>query len=169
MKKHIMIALGMALLPALALSSTAAAADFSGTYVRDAKASDPNSFPLYWITRDAPAPGGFGGETVIVLKQSPTSLEITDPARILRKLPLDGQPHVGRAETGVVNQTVTTSMQGDNLVVATVMPYSGMPGAVTTNVKDTWSLSGNGKVLTVTTVRSTPAATQTSKQVYNKR
>ena len=166
MKKHLIIALGLTV---LALPSMAAAADLSGAWVRDAKASDPASFPVYWITRDAPAPGGFGGATVIELKQSATTLEITDPSRILRKLTLDGQPHMGKAETGVVNQTVTATMQGDNLVVATVLPYAGMPGGVVTNVKDTWALSGGGKVLTVTTVRTTPAATQTSKQVFNKR
>lgn len=164
MNKHIMIALGMALLPTLA-----AAADFSGTYVRDAKASDPNYFPVYWITRDFVAPGGGGGETVIVVKQTASNLEITDPARIFRNLPLDGKPHVGNAETGVVKQTVTAAQQGDDVVVTTVMPYSGLPGGVTTNIKDTWSLSQGGKVLTVTTVRATPAATQTSKQVYIKR
>ena len=164
MKKPIMIALGLVLMAAPAM-----AADFSGTYVRDAKASDPASFPVYWITRDAPAAGGFGGETVIVVKQTASNLEITDPARILRNLPLDGKPHVINAETGVVKQTVTATPQGDNIVVATVMPYAGMPGGVTTNVKDTWALSQGGKVLTVTTVRSTPAANQTSKQVYNKR
>jgi hypothetical protein len=166
MKKQILIAgLSLALLPALA-----AAADFSGTYVRDAKASDPNGFPVYWMPRNPPAAGGgFGGPTEIVLKQSPTSLQITDPARRLRNLALDGKPHVETAETDVVKQTVTASQQGDAIVVATVLPYAGMPGGVVTNVKDTWSLSADGKVLTVTTVRTTPAAVQTSKQVYNKR
>jgi hypothetical protein len=163
MKKQIMIALGLTLMAAPAM-----AADLSGAWVRDAKASDPNSFPVYWITRDLIAPGG-GGNAVIELKQSPTTLEITDPARILRKLPLDGQPHVSKAETGVVNHTVTATLQGDNLVVATVEPYAGLPGGITTNIKDTWALSNGGKTLTVTTVRVTPAATQTSKQVYNKR
>ena len=165
MKKQIMIALGLALLAAPAM-----AADFSGAWVRDAKASDPASFPVYWITRDAPAAGGgFGGATVIEVKQTASSLEITDPARILRVLPLDGKPHVGKAETGVVNQTVTATPQGDNVVVTTVAPYSGLPGGVTTNVKDTWALSQGGKVLTVTTVRATPALTTTTKQVYAKR
>ena len=167
MKKQLMIALGLA---ALSLPALAAAADFSGTYVRDAKASDANYFPLYWITRDFIAPGGGGGETVVVVKQTPSSLQITDPARAIRNLPLDGQPHVVTAETGVVKQTVTASVQGDNLVVATVMPYAGMPGGITLNANDTWSLSRDGKVLTVTTVRSTPAAPrETSKQVYNRR
>ena len=164
MKKQIMMGLSLALLPALAM-----AADFSGTYTRDAKASDPNGFPVYWMPRNPPAAGGgFGGETVIVLKQTGGALKITDPARIERNLTLDGKPHVGKAETGVVNQTVTATMQGDNLVVATVLPYAGMPGGVVTDVKDTWALSQGGKVLTVTTVRTTPALVQTSKQVYAK-
>jgi hypothetical protein len=165
MKKQIMIGLGLALLPALAT-----AADLSGTYVRDAKASDPNGFPVYWMPRNPPAAGGgFGGPTEIVLKQSPASLQITDPARRLRTLPLDGKPHVETAETDVVKQTVTAAEQGGNIVVTTVAPYSGLPGGVVTNVKETWSLSADGKVLTLNTVRTTPAAVQTSKQVYNKK
>jgi hypothetical protein len=138
--------------------------------VRDAQASDPNGFPVYWMPRNPPAAGGgFGGPTVIELKQSAASLQITDPARRLRTLPLDGKPHVGAAETDIVKQTVTASVQGDSIVVDTVAPYSGMPGAVVTNVKDTWSLSPDGKTLTVSTVRTTPALVQTSKQVYTKR
>jgi hypothetical protein len=165
MKKQMMIALGLglALLPALAT-----AADFSGTYVRDAKASDPNGFPVYWMPRNPPGGGGFGGNATIVLKQSASSLQITDPARALRDLPLDGKPHVVNAETGVVKQTVTAAVQGDGLLVTTVLPYAGLPGGVITTVKDTWSLSPDGKTLTVSTVRSTPAANQTSKQVYTK-
>ena len=165
MKKTIMIALGMALLPALAM-----AADFSGVYVRDSKASDPNSFPVYWMPRNPPPTGGgFGGPVEIVLKQTGATLKITDPARIERNLQLDGKPHVGDAETGMVKQTVTATLQGDTIVVATVLPYAGMPGGVVTNVTDTWSLSPDGKTLTVATVRSTPALNQTSKQVYTKK
>jgi hypothetical protein len=167
MKKQIMIALGMALLPALAM-----AADFNGSYVRNAAASQPAAFPVYWITRNAPQPGGGGGgggETVIVLKQSATTLQITEPNRALRTFMLDGRPHVVNAEAGVAKQTVTASLQGDNVVVNTVLPYAGLPGGVTTNVSDTWSLSPDGKVLTLTTVRATPALTTTTKQVYDKR
>lgn len=167
MKKKIVIAaLALAMLPGMAF-----AADFSGTFARDPAASSPSAWPIYWITRDIPAGGGGGGgQAVITVKQSKTTLEITDPARIIRKLALDGKPYVVNHETGVVKQTVTTAVQGDNIVVTTVQPYSGLPGSVTTNVKDTWSLSPDGKVLTVTTVRSTPAlADVTTKQVYNKR
>jgi hypothetical protein len=164
MKKLIMMALVAAALPTLAM-----AADFSGTYVRDAKASTPASYPVYWITRDAPTPGGFNNQTVIVVKQSPTSLQITDPARAIRNLSLDGKPHEGNHETGLVKQTVTAAVQGDAIVVTTVAPYSGLPGSVVTPVKDTWSLSPDGKTLTVTSVASTPAAPAvTSKQVYTK-
>jgi len=169
MKKQIMIGqivvtLGLALFPALAM-----AADFSGTYVRDAKASDPNPFPVYWMPRNPPVAGGGGGATEIVLQQSVSSLKITDPARIARNLQLDGKPHVENAETGMVKQTITASVQGDSIVVATVLPYAGLPGGVVTNVNDTWSLSADGKTLSVSTVRSTPALNQNSKQVFTKR
>jgi hypothetical protein len=164
MKKLIVTALVAAALPSMAF-----AADFSGAYVRNGQASSPASYPVYWITRDAPAPGGFNNQTVIVVKQTPTMLTITDPARAIRNLPLDGQPHVGKHETGVVNQTVTAAVQGDTIVVTTVAPYSGLPGSIVTPVKETWSLSPDGKTLTVTSVTSTPAAPSvTSKQVYTK-
>jgi hypothetical protein len=164
MKKFIVMALVASVLPALAM-----AADFSGTYTRDAKASTPTSYPVYWITRDPPAPGGFGGQAQIVLKQTPAALQITDPARAIRNIPLDGKPHVGKHETGLVDETVTAAVQGDTIVVTTVAPYSGLPGSIVTPVKATWSLSPDGKTLTVTSVTSTPALPAvTSKQVYTK-
>ena len=164
MKKHIMIALGMALLPGLAF-----AADFSGAWVRDAAKSDPASYPVYWITRDPPAPGGGGNEVVVQIQQSGDSVRITDPARRLRVYPLDGRPRTVPTETNLQQASVTAAMQGDALVVASTEPYSGLPGSIATNIRETWSLSPDGRVLTVTTVRTTPAAAQTSRQVYNKR
>jgi hypothetical protein len=164
MKTYVM-ALGLALLPALAM----AAPDFNGTWVRDPASSDRISYPVYWLTRSQP--GGFngGGQQVMQVKQSAGALQVADAVHPTRSYALDGRPHSVTMDSLVQKASVTASVQGDDLVVAATEPYGGMPGNVSANVKETWSLSPDGKVLTITTVRETPAGRQSSKEVYNRR
>jgi hypothetical protein len=44
-----------------------------------------------------------------------------------------------------------------------------MPGNASLEIKEVWSLSPDGKVLTVTTHRNTPAVQNSYKTVYNKK
>ena len=53
-------------------------------------------------------------------------------------------------------------------MVDTVEPYGGMPGNATLKIKEVWSLSPDGKTLTITTTRDVPAKLETYKQVYNR-
>lgn len=163
-KKIMMLAMAAAMLPAFAM-----AADVSGVWVRDAK-SDAQPDTMYWLTRGVTAGGGGGNqEFVLTVKQDPANLVVTNPNRKLRSIALDGKPRVVPTDTGIQKATVTAVNQPDALVITTSAPFGGMPGNSTLDTKETWVLSADGKVLTVTTVRQLPARTQTDKQIYNRR
>jgi hypothetical protein len=169
--------LGIALsgLPFVAM----AAPNFSGSWVQDNAKSERVPEPL-WLTR-APAggrggggraggPGGRGNADVLMsVQQDANSLQVTDPQGAIRKYTLDGKPYTSATETGIEKAAVTANLQGDTLVVGTTRPYGGMPGNVTLKVKEVWSLSPDGKMLTVTTTHSTPAVEKTFKQVFNRK
>jgi hypothetical protein len=44
-----------------------------------------------------------------------------------------------------------------------------MPGNAKLTVQETWALSPDGKVLTITTSRALPARTAIDRQIYNRR
>ena len=165
-KLSLMIALGLAAMPGLA-----SAADFSGLWIRDAaQSTGTNPSPLYWITRDLPAGGGGpGGEAGIVIAQTPTTVQVTSGNKPLRVYTTDGTGRTVKADTGVTDVTVSAAHRGNNLVITTVHPYSSLPGSVTTTTTETWSLSPDGRTMTVDTVRAVPGMTQAVKEVYNKR
>lgn len=167
MKTQLSIALALALAPTLAF----AAPDFSGGWVRDNAKSDPGNYPVYWLTRVAPGGGGgFGNqEQVVEVRQTGDSLRVVNPARPMRTYALDGKPHVSATDNGLRQAAITAAVQDDGLTITTKQPYGGMPGNVAATFTDTWRLSPDGKVLTITTVRDTPARSQTSKDVFNRR
>jgi hypothetical protein len=168
MKQQLLMTLGIACLPVLAL----AAPDFSGTWMRDNAKSDAVPNHMYWLTRgvDGGAGRGPGGSEVqITVTQNAAGLTVSDPQKPLRQYALDGKPHEQTADTGMVKVSVNASLQGDTLVVATTQPYGGMPGNATLQVRETWSLSPDGKSLTVTTTRDSPAAKQAYKEIYSRK
>ena len=65
--------------------------------------------------------------------------------------------------------TVVATVQGETLTVSTTQPFGGMPGNATLSITETWSLSPDGKVLTVRTERELPALRQTFNEIYNRR
>jgi hypothetical protein len=171
--KTLMMALGLAVAPGLAM-----AADFSGNWVRNAQASEPAfGYPLYWMPRVAPpAAGGGGGggpgggtPAPVVVRQTAANLQVVDPNRPVRNYALDGAPHsVPTDQRAGAQVSITAAVRGETLVVAQTGPYSGLPGSVTATTTDTWALSPDGRTLTISSVRSSPARTETSKQVYTK-
>lgn len=166
MKKHMMMALALALAPTLAM----AAPDFTGSWARDAAKSDPANYPVYWLTRAAPGGGGGGNqETVVQVRQAAGSLQVVNPTRSQRTYALDGQAHTVATDSGMAKASVTATLQDDALTIASVQPYGAMPGNVTATFKETWRLSPDGKTLTITTVRDTPAKQQTSKDIFTRR
>jgi hypothetical protein len=155
------------LVPAMAFAQP----DFSGAWVRDGARSDVVPNTMYWLTRGVEAGGGRGrsSQTVIEVEQSAGRMRVTEPARPLRTLMLDGKPHTVPTDTGIQMATVVASVQGDTLTISTTQPFGGMPGNATLTITETWSLSPDGKVLTVRTERDTPALRQSFREHYDRR
>ncbi len=159
------IALGMICLPAMALAAT----DFSGAWVRNNAHSDPAP-NLMWTTRVSTAMGGGRAPSEVILNvhQDATSMQAPDSQSRVRSYTLDGKPHTRATDTGLEKATVTASFEGDTLVIETSQPFGGMPGNATLKIKEVWSLSADGKTLTVTTTRDVPARHQSFKQEYTR-
>lgn len=155
------------LLPAIAFAEP----DFSGSWVRDGARSDVVPNTMYWLTRGVDAGGGRGrnSQVVIEVQQAAGRMQVTDPARPVRTLLLDGKPHEVPTDTGIQKATVVATSQGNTLTVSTTQPFGGMPGNLTLKTTETWSLSPDGKVLTVRTERDTPALRQAFTEIYNRR
>jgi hypothetical protein len=105
----------------------------------------------------------------MTVQQDANSLQVTDPQGAIRKYTLDGKPSTIATETGIEKAAVTANLQGDTLVLGSTRPYGGMPGNVTLKVKEVWSLSADGKTLTITTTHTTPAVEKNFKQVFNRK
>jgi hypothetical protein len=187
MKKQLLM-LGMIFLPTLAMAATP---DFNGSWARDSANSDPVPNQMYWMTRVAPAAprggggaaaaggaaaggraGGGGGQrapqVVMTIQQDAKSLRQAESQNIVRNYILDGSPHTRSTDTGIQKAEVTAHLQSDNLVIETSEPFGGMPGNVTLKVKEVWSLSPDGKTLTIITTRDIPARHEEYKQVYTR-
>ena len=158
------IALGMICLPAIAL----AAPDFSGSWARNNANSDPAPNGMYWLTRGGATMGGGRGTAEVILNvhQDAKGLQIAESGSVVRNYSLDGAPHSRATDTGVEKAVVKAAFEGDTLVIETTQPYGGMPGNATLKIKEVWSLSPDGKTLTITTTRGVPARQQIFKQVY---
>ena len=177
MKKQSLIVLGMAMfgVPLSAMAAT----NFSGSWVQDAAKSQRVPEPM-WLTR-APAGGRGGGgraggpggrgpaEVLLTVQQDANSLQVTDSQGGTRKYTLDGKASASTVETSMAKAAVTASVQGDTVVIATTRPYGGMPGNVTLQVKEVWSLLPDGKTLTITTTHTSPAVEKTYQQVYGRK
>lgn len=157
----------LALIAAL-IPVSAMAADFNGTWVRDAARSKPVHYPNYWLTRVTPGTGGQNQLYVMRVVQSATDVQISDPLHNLRSYMLDGKPRVSRTDTGMGNVTTTAAMAGDTMTVTMVQPYGGMPGNVTVTATERWALSADGTELTITTVSELPATKLNNIEVFKK-
>jgi len=155
------------LLPVMAFAEP----NFSGAWVRDGAKSDVVPNTMYWLTRGVDAGGGRGrnAQTVIDVQHSAGRMRVTDPARPVRTLMLDGKPHSVPTDTGIQTATVVATVQGDSLTVSTTQPFGGMPGNVSLKIAETWSLSPDGKVLTIRTERELPASRQTFTEIFNRK
>jgi hypothetical protein len=104
----------------------------------------------------------------MTVSQNGDTMKVTDIERPIRHYILDGKPHVRPTDTTLEKATVTADVQGSDLEIDTTEPYSGMAGNVTLKEKEVWSLSPDGKTLTVTITRDTPARQETLKEVYDR-
>lgn len=166
MKKQL-LTLGMICMPMLAM---AAGPDFNGTWLRSAAGSDPTPNQMYWMTRSTGTTGGGqrNPELTLTVKQDGKSIHVAESQNVVRDYMLDGAPHTRSTDTGIQKAVVTSHIAGDTLVIETDQPYGGMPGNATLKTKSVWSLSADGKTLTISTTRDIPARHQEYKTVYTR-
>ena len=112
--------------------------------------------------------GRTAAEVVLYVHQDAKGLQVAESASIVRTYTLDGEPHTRATDNGIEKAVVKADFEGDTLVIETIQPYGGMPGNATLKIKEVWSLSPDGKTLTIITTRDVPARQQTFKQVYNR-
>jgi hypothetical protein len=169
MNKHLITAAVFAATVAFG-AEAAFAADFSGSWVRDTKDSTVPGYPTYWLTRSQPGGGGGGNnQFVLEVKQTGSTLQASDTVHPARTYMLDGKPHSWKLDTMLAQATTTASISGETVTVSTSQPYGSMPGNVTATETQTWSLSPDGKVLTIAMVRASPATSQSFKEVFNRK
>jgi hypothetical protein len=106
---------------------------------------------------------------VITVQQTANSMTVTGPDGAVQKYTLDGKPFSKPTDTGMAKAVIAARIQDETLVISTTQPWGGMPGNVSLEIKEVWSLSPDGKVLTVTTNRNTPAVQSSYKTIYNKK
>ena len=163
--KKMLLMLGLVMLPTMAM----AAPDFSGTWIRNNANSDPDAYPLYWITRPGPTMGGGrNAQFLMSVHESGDSLQVGDSEHPMRNYTLDGKPHTRATDTMLQKAVVTADAQGNDVVIETTQPFGGMPGNATLKEKEVWSLSPDGKTLTITLTRDLPARQQTMKEVFSR-
>lgn len=152
------------------LALAVAAPNFSGTWVRDKAKSDPPGM-------GRPGGGGGGGqapdvEITLTIKQDANTFEVAtqrgDRPPMEAKYTLDGKENSNTTGRG---STVSKSKwSGDKLTIEGVRKFSGPNGEMEMPFKEEYSLSADGKALTVTSTTTPPQGEpRTSKQVYNKK
>lgn len=165
----------------VAATMLAAGVNFSGTWVRDKDKSDP----MQMGGRGPGGPGGGGqrpgggggmanAEITLVLKQTGDDFLLTrkivaggqERPPIEQKFTLDGKENVNSSGRGELKSK--SKWNKDKLVIEGSQKVNTPNGEFEIEIKDEYSLSADGKVLTVTTTRTTPGGEQTAKQVYNK-
>jgi hypothetical protein len=144
-----------------------AAPDFSGTWVLDASKSDQMS-----MGRQG---GGSPPNITLTLKQSGNELAITRTMEMggnqrtsEQKFTLDGKENTNSGMMGRGEMVSKSRWDGDTLVIEGTQKMSSSRGEMEIATKEAFSLSEDGKVLTITTTRTTPQGERTTKQVYNK-
>jgi hypothetical protein len=162
----------------VAVGATALAGlDLSGKWTLDKSKSDPIR-----MGRGGPGGGGAPGgpppdvDITLAIQQTATDLVITrtmsfgggEPRQTEMKLTLDGKQSTVSGMMGR-EMKATAKLEGEKLVVDTKGSFQTPQGDTREiSTHDEYSLSSDGKVLTITTTRPTPQGDRTSKQVFNK-
>jgi len=167
MKKSTVIAAVCVLAIGLAVWALAAP-DFSGTWVLDASKSDQMSMGRQ-------GGGGTPPNITLTIQQSGNELAITRTMEMGgnqrtsdQKFTLDGKENTNTAMMGRGEMVSKSRWDGGTLVIEGTQKISSPRGEMEIATKEAYSLSEDGKVLTITTTRTTPQGERTTKQVYNK-
>ncbi len=165
----------VALLSLLALSIAlvaVAASDLSGTWILDKAKSDPIRMGR---GGDAGGPPPDFNVTLII-NQTANDVSISRTMSGPRgdrtseqKFSLDGKESTNPSAMGRGEFKGKAKFEGANLIIEGTQKVNTPNGEFDIGVRDEYALSSDGKVLTLTTTRSTPQGDRTSKQVFNKK
>jgi hypothetical protein len=147
------------------------AADFSGTWVLDMDKSE-----LMRMGRGRGGGGqGAGLQITLKIAQEENMLKIH---RITMrgggeqsselKYSLDGAENTNPAAMGRGEYKAKATWDGEKLIIEGIQTMSTQRGDMEIPTKEVYSLSADGKVLTIETTRSTRRGDMKGKQVYNK-
>ncbi len=173
MKRHIATLSALVLCLGLVAFAAEGKADLSGTWALDKAKSDP-------IRMGRGGPGGGGGQApnidiTLVIKQTDNELNVTRKVNfngqdrsVEQKFSLDGSENTNTAAMGRGELKSKTKWKKDKLVTEGTQQVSTPNGDFEIGMIEEYSLSEDGKVLTIKTTRSSPQGENTSKQVFNK-
>lgn len=147
-------------LVAVCLSAQGATPDFSGTWVLDSAKSD-----------FGPAPAPSSIVSVIVHKEPTLTITTTqkgDQGEFVneRVITTDGKENTNKLKTPMGEQDIrsTSSWKGATLTTAFTMDIQGTP----LSFADTWELSADGKVMTISRVIKSDQGDFSQRMVFNK-
>lgn len=149
-----------------------AAVDFSGTWLLDPEKSDQ----MQTARGGGPAGRGGGAAATIVIEQTDNGITIKrvmtfqgNERTVEQKFTLDGKECTNPAAMGRGEYVASATWKDDTLVFEGTMKMSTQRGDMEIPMKEEYSLSADGKVLTVVTTRSGRQGQQSTKQVFNKK
>jgi hypothetical protein len=146
------------------LAFAAAGPDFSGTWLRMADQSSP--LATYVDGKSQPVTAD------LVVKQEGSMLQVEKrwshkpAAQIIRTI--DGEEHTGAAEGGA-SLVYRAVWEGDKLIINETTKANTPFGSTEIKTKEEWSLSEDGKILTVVMTAGAAGREIKTKQVYSRR
>lgn len=181
MKRFVLILAAVALCLVLVALAADSKTDLSGTWVLDKQKSDPIRFGGRGGAGGPGGPGGGGGgqpadiDITLVVKQTDNELAVTrkinfngQERSIDQKFTLDGSQNTNPAAMGRGEFKSKTKLKKDKLVIEGTQQITTPNGDMEIGSIEEYSLSEDGKILTIKATRSTPQGERTSKQVFNK-
>jgi hypothetical protein len=190
MTKATTVLRGLCLFAAMA-SIALAAVDFTGAWVLDTAKSDtmrmgggfgggnrPGGRPPEGgrMGSRAGRPGAADFKVTLNIKQAGNTLSVKrvfgEGRSTEMNYTLDGKEnkHAVQGAMGRGGESITRSKwKGDVLIIEGTQKLSTPRGDFDIEIKEEYALSAGGKVLTVTTTRTTPDREQIFKQVYNRK
>jgi len=157
--KSALAAIGLALAVAVTASAQSKP-NFSGTWILDVAKSDFGGAPaLTSMSHEIQHKGTTIG---IATTQKTAQLELVNR----RTLTTDGKENTNHLKTSAGDQDVksTSKWDGPRLLTTMTLDVQGTPASVT----DTWELSADARVLTITRSATMPDGSITQKFVFNK-
>jgi hypothetical protein len=181
MKTRVAILTALGLLVMSVSLVLAAQTDFSGTWVLDKSKSETPQLGQGRLGRAGQGAGQNRKAAAVsprlVVTQTPDELTVErgfpasgdQGAGQRQTFRLDGAETTNQAVGGRTELKTKASWKGDTLQIRGTEKMSSQRGEISLNFNEVWSLSADGKVLTIKTTRTTARDVDiTIKQVYNK-